>query len=137
MNVGTEALWFPRCMAAVAFLLAGIMLADFLLVPTQSSRHVVPGLVLEGETAKLANALHFVALFWLARAFLLRKKVAVPATLVYCGFVIVALWLWTASYGGEAGYSLRTALITNALITVILLTVCRAVLVRARTFDQP
>jgi hypothetical protein len=124
-------------MAAVTLLLAAILLADFLMMPTHSSRHVVPGLILEEDAAKIANGLHFVVLFWLARAFLLRKRVAVSATLLYCGAVIVTLWLWTALHGGEATYSLRTTLITNALITVVLLAVCRSVLARARTFDQP
>jgi hypothetical protein len=125
--------WLPNVIGAGALLLAVDTARQLVQSPPEYSLAIVIGYQIAGWTAYIASIIFMVFYAWVSAAAFRRRALTVSAVLAYCGYLIVSVWIWSSE---QAGQSFQTRMITSALVTVLLLSFCRAVYERREQFDH-
>lgn len=124
--------WLPGVAAVIAALLAIDAARELIVVPLHQAQFHLLGFLIEGDAAWAAASVNMIFLAWLAYASYRRRPAAVAGILGYCGYWIATIWVWSQLY---ATGTLETRLITTAMMTVLLLVICRVALANRDTFD--
>jgi hypothetical protein len=128
--------WFPRLLGGGAFLLLAVNAADLLYTPAESAEQVLLGLMFRGRAAQLVTGLHILFFALCTWGALARKAFMVWVASAYFVYLAVALWVWTALHGQAYAQFPTATILTNVLVTLLLLVLCRVTFGRRAAFDQ-
>ena len=106
-----------------------------LTLPTDGDQ-VAFGHRLVGDTGWVATLLHAVFFAWLAFAALRRTSGAAFGAIAYCVYLIGNIWIFSVGQGREMFSNTLSMVLVNALVTVILLSLCRVIMKRRDAFDR-
>ena len=130
------AAWFPRLLGVLATLLTLLNLADLLYTPTERAEQVLFGYMFTGSAAQFVTTFH-VAFFALAAwGCFARKAFMAWVAIGYFAYVLLSLWIWTSLYRTRFNAYPLSTILSNALLSVILLALCRVTFGRRAAFDQ-
>lgn len=129
-------LWFPRVLGSLAALLALLYATSCLLIPPAAGDQVALGHRLTGTAGWIASAIHAVFFAWVAFLCFTRRRAATWAVIGYCVYLIENIWVYSTGEGAALFPRTTQLLLTNSLITGLLLVLCRVVLNRRAVFDR-
>lgn len=128
--------WFPRLLGLGAALLALYYGAFAFLTPPAAGGHVALGHRIVGVTGWLVTAAHAGFFAWLAWACLWHRPAAVWGIVGYSVYLIENIWVYSTGEGYSLFPNPSGMLLTNALVTAVLLALCRAAIGRRETADR-
>jgi len=126
----------PRFVTFVALLLGALYLASCVITPPGAGDQVLLGHRFVGSSGWLASAAHGVFFLWLAYASWRRRSVAVSGQIGYCVYMIENIWIYSIGEGREYFRGFYSMLLVNAVVTAVLLAICRIILQRRAVFDR-
>jgi hypothetical protein len=125
----------PRIVGWIAILLALVYAVPCVLTSPSEGDQIALGMRLTGPLGWTASLLHAVFFFWLAYVALYRRSIAVWGVVGYCVYLMENVWIFSVGEGRQFLPSIRSMVISNGLLTAVLLTVCRQILKRRDEFD--
>jgi len=128
--------WFQYLLGLLATVLAIVYGASCALVWPADGNQVTLGHRLTGTAGWVATATHAVFFAWLALACFRRQRAAAWGVISYCVYLVYNVWVYSTGEGAALFPRTMQMVITNALLTGVLLAVCRVVLNRLETFDR-
>ncbi|HYD48401.1 MAG TPA: hypothetical protein VEB21_08645 [Terriglobales bacterium] len=130
---GGQTSWVPITLGVGASLLGMVLLRELLIVPSAQGEFLLLGTLLTGSAAWFAAATQVLLLFLMAYGAFTHRRAAVWLLIGYCLYWIASVWVWSWMYLTQ---SVMTRTVTSALVTVLLLVICRTAFVHREDFHQ-
>jgi hypothetical protein len=136
MTTTNSGRWVTPLVGVLALLMALGAVFDLLFVPVAESEQVFFGYMLTGRAAQSTTLIHIAFFVWVAWLSFRRRALTVWVVIAYLVYLIPSLWIWTSLYGTNFEASSTTAVLVNALASVVLLVLCRMLYGQRHAFDQ-